>query len=212
MKSLFTHRMQKAPSMAFASFPGVAAAAPGLYFFSDVGVDGSFWYNNGIALKPIAPIVLYRLLTPTTTSNGTAEELIAISSKIPNGVLAIGRVLTANFLLTKSATTESTANVLKIGTNANGITSATALSSSLSLSTTSRQLSFVQSNLIVGATSVQQGTLGGSTTPFGAITSATFAARTITNIANDLYISLTGTKTTGGIETISCPFFEVILS
>lgn len=212
MKSLFTHRMQKAPSMAFASFPGVAAAPPGLYFFSDVGINGSFWYNNGTTLKPISPIVLYRLITPTTSSNGAAEETIAVSSKIPNGVLQVGSRLDVNLLLTKSATTESTTNIIKIGTNADGKTSATALSSSLVLSTTSRQLAFVQSNVIVAATSVQQGVVGGSVTPFGVITSATFAPRTITNIANDLYVSITGTKTTGGIETISCPFFEVILS
>lgn len=181
-------------------------------FVTDVGINGSIWISNGTTWKPASPVILHRLLNTTTTSNGTAEELIALSSLIPAGVLAIGQTLTCNFLLTKSATTESTSNALKIGTNIDGITGASAISSSISLSTTNRQVAFTQLNVIISATQVQQGVIGGSAIPYGITTSSTFAARTIPNISNAMYVSITGTKTTGGIETISCPFFEVILT
>jgi hypothetical protein len=213
MKSLITSRMRAAPVLTWAAFPGPTLAPAGLYFFSDVGINGSFWYNNGTSLKPIGPIVLHRLITPLTTSNGTAEEAIAISGKIPVGVLAVGRQLRAEFLISKSGTVESTSNLLKIGTNADGKTGASTASSVLSLSTTSRQLAFIQINNIITNTQVQNISVGGSATPYNISTSAPVGARTIPDItANDVYISLTGTKTTGGIETVSCLGFDVVLA
>jgi hypothetical protein len=213
MKSLFTHRMQKAPSMAFASFPGVAAAAPGLYFFSDVGVDGSFWYNNGTTLEPIAPIVLSRLSAQVASSNGTAEEAYAISPKISAGILKAGRKLQVFSTLVKSGTVETTSNAFKIGTNADGITGATSISSALALSFTNRAWVFESSHQVMSDTTLQQTTLPGSASPYGLSTSAVPSPRTIPSVAaNDLYISLTGTKTTGGIETLTAMHFDVVMS
>lgn len=206
--------MRKAPVMTWAEFPGPSAAPQGLYFFSNIGVNGSFWYNDGTKLSPIAPILLYRLLTAFTSTTGTAEETYAVTGKIPIGVLAIGRQLRAELLLTKSGTAESTSSNVKIGTNADGKTGATSISSAFStLTGSNRQLAFVQTQTFLTNTSVQQSIIGGSAVPYGVTTSSTgITPRTIPDIsANELYVSLTGTKTTGGIETVTVPAFDVWL-
>lgn len=59
MKNVFTHRQQKPQIFTWATFPGPTLAPVGLYFISDVGINGSFWYNNGITLTPTAPITLH---------------------------------------------------------------------------------------------------------------------------------------------------------
>ncbi len=212
MKQLIT-RSQKAPIvMAWASFPGPTLAPQGFYFFTNVGINGSMWYNNGTTLDPVGPVVLHRLLAQATGTNGIAEEALSVSPKIPAGVLKIGRKLITNFYVSKTGTVETVANFVKIGTNSNGVTGAASITSSLSLATTSRQLAMLYENLIVSATQVQATILGGSAVPYGSNTSTTFGLRNIADISNDLYISLTNTKTTGGIETVTVYSFEVILS
>lgn len=44
--------------MTWASFPGPTKAPQGLYFISDIGINGSLWYNNGTSFVPIAPVIL----------------------------------------------------------------------------------------------------------------------------------------------------------
>ena len=180
-------------------------------FISDVGTVGSKWRSNGTIYVPSDLIILHKANNLSASSNGTAEELLAISSKIPNGVLAVGRTLVVDLLLTKSGTSESTTNTIKIGTNANGITGANVMSSAFSLGSTNRQLAHRQGNVIVSETEIQNSTVGGSAISTGLSTSAPAGKRTITNIANDLYISITGTKTTGGIETVTVLFFDILL-
>lgn len=182
-------------------------------FITDIGVVGSKWKSNGTIYVPLTPIVLSRLTTPITTSTGTAEEVLAVSSKIPSGVLAIGRRFQFEAYLLKSGTSESTASLLKIGTNSNGVTGATTISSSHPLSTTNRTLSITGGNIVITNTTIQQTVIGGSVFSTGASTStAGSTPRTITDVSsNDLYISLTCTKTTGSIETLTCQHFEIIL-
>ena len=55
-------------------------------------------------------------------------------------------------------------------------------------------------------------TLTVGTAPYSASASAISAAYTVPDLAaTDLYISLGGTKTTGGIEVVTTHSFEVIL-
>lgn len=201
----------KVVSYTWATLPNPTTNNGTEVFVTDVGISGSKWKSNGTIYVPLAPIVLYRAYNLSNSGTDTAEEAYAISSKIPNGVLAIGRVLEINFLIAKSGTSEVTTNVVKIGTNSNGVTGAAAISSNLSLSTTSRQLGHRQGNVIVSATEVQNYTIGSSAASSGTSTSAAVGKRTITNIANDMYVSLTRTMTTGGIETVSALYFEVKL-
>jgi hypothetical protein len=213
MKSLITSRMRAAPVLTWATFPGPTLAPVGLYFFSDIGINGSFWYNSGATLNPVDPIVLSRLSAQVASSNGTAEEAYAISSKIPAGVLKTGRKIQIYSTIVKSGTVESTSSTFKIGTNANGITGATSISSALAVSTTNRHWCFESAHQVMSDTTLQQTTAGGSLNPYGASTSVQPGPRTVPNMAsNDLYISLTGTKTTGGIETITAVHFDVVLS
>lgn len=199
--------------MTWAQFPGATLAPQGFYFFTDIGINGSMWYNNGSTLDPCGPIVLSRLTNQVASSNGTAEEAYAISAKIPAGVLKAGRKLKIFSNVAKSGTVESTSNQFKIGTNANGITGATTISSSLSVSTTNRGWCFESAQQVMSDTTLQQVTLGGSTSPYGVTTSAVPTPRTIPSVStNDLYVSLTGTKTTGGIETLTVMHFDVELS
>jgi len=214
MKALFSHRNVKPQVMTWATFPGATKAPPGLYFFSDVGINGSFWYNSGTSIAPVAPIVLHRLLVPFTTTNGTAEEVFSVSPAIPAGVLDIGRLLDVDFVLNKSASAETISTTLKLGTNADGKTGAVAISSVLSLSGSNRSQAFYESNVVLSTTTVQQGVVGDSAIPWTTSTSMAGATpRTVADMAaNAMYVSLTCIKTTGGIETATCPYFNVVLS
>lgn len=144
-------------------------------------------------------------MTPYTGTTGTAEELYGITGAIPAGVLTVGCMLRVAFHMSKSASTESTSNQVKIGTNANGITGATAISSPLGVNTTTRQMAFYEDNLITSATTLQQVILGGAAQPTGISTSTTgIAPRTVANMqTNPIYISITGTKTTYSICRIA---------
>lgn len=208
-----TQRMRAAPVLTWAGFPGSTLAPQGLYFFSDVGVNGSFWYNNGASLKPIGPILLYRLMTPFISTNGTAYERYAITPKIPKGVIQPGMGLETNFLLSKDGTVESTANLIKIGTNADGVSdSPTSISQTYTFATTNRQIAEIKKHSIISNTSLMSSTLTVGTAPYSASASAISAAYTVPDLAaTDLYISLGGTKTTGGIEVVTTHSFEVIL-
>lgn len=195
--------------------PAPATFGVGRIFISDVGINGGSWWRcTGTAYVPDQPITLHRLLTPFTSTNGTAEEVFAVSGPIPAGVLDIGRQISITCALNKSASTESTANLFKIGTNADGKTGATTISSSMALSAANRMMTVLGIHNVLGATSLQQVVIGGSTLPYGASSSAiAITPRTIHDVlANTSYISITGTKTTGGIETITCPAFEVVIS
>lgn len=211
MKTMITQRMRAAPVLTWAAFPGPTLAPQGLYFFSDIGIKGSLWYNNGATIEPVGPIVLHRVENLAASSNGTAEEAYAISNKIPGGVLAIGRVLEVNMYVSKSSTTEQTNHAIKLGTNSNGLTGAASIGASLGLNTTNRQLAHRKGNMVTSATQMQGYTLTGSTVSTGISTSAPPAKVTIPNVSNDMYVSLTCTKTTGGIETVSAMYFDVIL-
>lgn len=59
MKHLITRSQKAPPVVTWAQFPGPTLAPVGLYFISNVGINGSFWYNNGITLIPTAPITLH---------------------------------------------------------------------------------------------------------------------------------------------------------
>lgn len=199
--------------MTWAQFPGPTLAPQGFYFFTNIGINGSMWYNNGSTLDPCGPIVLSRLTNQVASSNGTAEEAYAISSKILAGVLKAGRKLQVLSNFAKSGTVETTSNQFKIGTNSNGITGATTISSDIACSTTNRGWCFESAHQVMTDTTLQQCTLGGSAQPVGLTTSAVTNPRTIPSVsANDLYISLTGTKGTGGIETVTIMYFDVVLS
>lgn len=206
--------VDKLPEYTWANKPA-AANFQGRIRVLGVGIDGSsVWYSNGVAWVPNQPIVLYRQLTPVTSGTGTAEEVLGVTGAIPAGVLAAGRQLRIEFGENKSGAAETVTNTLKLGTNADGKTGATSISSTLSLSTTNRMLSCFAVNNVLSATTIQQMQIGGSTQAYGASTSMTGATpRTVPDLTtNAIYLSLTCTKTTGGIETATCPFFDVVLT
>lgn len=194
----------------WANRPAATIGAGVTIFVTDVGVDGSIWISNGTVWKPTSIINLHRLVTPVTGGNGTAEEALIVSNVIPAAVLSIGRVLQVKFLLSKSGTVESTTHVTKIGTNSNGLTGASALSGGVSFNGANRQWGNIQEFCITSATSSQQTGLISGSTNYG-LGTATVVSKTISDISNPLYISLTDTKTTGGIETITVQSFELNL-
>jgi hypothetical protein len=58
MKSVITNRNQTPKATTWAAFPGPTLAPIGTYYISDIGVNGSLWYNNGTTLDPIERILL----------------------------------------------------------------------------------------------------------------------------------------------------------
>jgi hypothetical protein len=58
MKQVLSHRNVKPQSMTWASYPGPTLTPAGLYFFTDVGINGSLWYNTGISIRPVSDIVI----------------------------------------------------------------------------------------------------------------------------------------------------------
>lgn len=92
MKHLIT-RSQKAPQVVtWASFPGPTLAPIGHYYMSDIGPNGSLWYNNGTRILPVSGEVLLAsqaipIVIPSSGSignNGALSGITALVYAYPN--------------------------------------------------------------------------------------------------------------------------------
>ena len=77
--------------MTWATFPDPTKAPTGYYYFSDIGVHGSLWYNNGTEIHPVHEIVLFQnavpFLIPSSGSigdNGALTGITALLQAYPN--------------------------------------------------------------------------------------------------------------------------------
>ena len=201
MKSVFTHRQQKPQSFTWATFPGPTLAPVGMYYISDVGINGSLWYNDGTKFRPAGPIIIGESYTPYTTSNGTANEKLYVSPKIPAGLLQIGTKLTCEYSISKSGTVEVASVNSRLGTAADGLLN-TAICFSSGIAAGNRNFANIRTNIIASATSITEVTAQ-SGSPYTGTGNVGTIPTTISNISNDMYYSLTCTKTTGGIETLT---------
>lgn len=80
MKIVNTQRFQAPKVSTIGDFVGAALSAIGWYFFSDVGMNGSLWYNNGSKLVHDSELILAQSGIPFVfTSSGTMGDNGALS-------------------------------------------------------------------------------------------------------------------------------------
>ena len=98
-----------APQLTWANLYSLnpASYGPGqLFYVSDVGIGGSYWYSNGVRWTPLnGSVHLLRLRNVAFPAGGT--EVKFASCKIPTGLVAAGRSLGYQISYQKSGATET---------------------------------------------------------------------------------------------------------
>lgn len=203
-------------STAWASLPAASSVTSykKLYFVTDVGQNGSYWFSNGTIWLPASnPILLHRLSAEIVYS-GVNPGTIQDQFIIPSGVLRTGSQLDISFSAYKATTTSSHRYRLYLGTA--GTTSDAHITNASATGISSGTSSTLQnagkwSFIIASATTIKGSFYDTTFIGLGGSATARAAAVTIPNISsNILYLTLV-TETSSGTETATINKFDVTL-